>query len=389
MLLKRVIKGIHSELSNFLLMLNSATPCTKQSFSKARTKLNHSAFIALNQMYVEDFYSSTDVEYYKKKYILLAVDGSLVQLPNQEELGVHFGTWKNKSDQTMPMVRASLIYDVLNRVILYSSFSALKESETDIFREQYKAYKNAPFSKKSVFLMDRGYPSHDLCTKINTQGDAFVIRCKSTFCKSVKEFDASSKTEARIVLSPTVWYTRKGVKRQSESNEPLEVKIVRIELDGGSTEYLITNLEASVEELKYLYSLRWGVETLYDYLKNTLELENVSSKKVEGVLQDFYACVFTCNITHLLIREADKELKQEQKQKNKYNYQVNRATAASILRNEIIKLLFLEEDIGGRLALLKEHIKVNPTAIIPNRKFKRHKLKRTRRKYHFSKKTHL
>ena len=124
-------------------------------------------------------------------------------------------------------------------------------------------------------------------------------------------------------------------------------------------------------------------------MKNTLELENVSSKKVEGVLQDFYACVFTCNITHLLIREADKELKQEQKQKNKYNYQVNRATAASILRNEIIKLLFLEEDIGGRLALLKEHIKVNPTAIIPNRKFKRHKLKRTRRKYHFSKKTHL
>ncbi len=35
MLLKRVIKGIHTELSNFLLTLNSSATCTKQSFSKA------------------------------------------------------------------------------------------------------------------------------------------------------------------------------------------------------------------------------------------------------------------------------------------------------------------------------------------------------------------
>jgi hypothetical protein len=392
MLLKRVVKNISIELSNFFLSIQSLLSCSKQAFSQGRKKLSHTAFVALNQLYVSDYYASmTSINYYKEKYLLLAVDGSLLQLPESDLVKAHFGSWKNQTSHTMPMARASLFYDVLNNVILNSKFSPLEESENDLFRVQHKEYKEVAISKKAILLMDRGYPSYDLCKRIVHHDDKFVLRCKADFTKNVKKFVTSEKEEDLIFLTPTLWYTKKGIKKQSEFSGDVQVKIVRIVLEGGNIEYLITNLlEASKQELKELYHLRWGVETIYDYLKNTLELENVSSKKVEGILQDFYACVLTCNLIHLLIKEAEEEIKQEQtKKENKYEYQINRVTAAGIMRNQIIALLFEGKDIELKLKQIKNHIKKSKVAIVPNRKFERRRYKRSTRKFDMVKKKAL
>lgn len=176
MLLKRVVKNISIELSNFLLAIQNSLSCSKQAFSQVRQKFSHTAFVALNQLYVSDLVKN------------------------------HFGSWKN---QTMPMARVSLLFDVLNNVILNSKFSPLEESENDLFRQQYTEYKNLPISKKAIFLMDRGYPSYNLYAHIDTQSDKFVLRCKADFNKNVKKFATSDREEDSIFLTSTLWYTRK------------------------------------------------------------------------------------------------------------------------------------------------------------------------------------
>jgi hypothetical protein len=320
----------------------------------------------------------------------LAVDGSLCQLPDSKSISSYFGQWKNQTSQGMPMGRASIIYDLNNHMAINGCLDSLDKSETQLFRQQYAQLQTQqPLPFQSLYLMDRGYPSHDLCAMLDSNGDHFVIRCKRDFCKAVKEFVDSEKQEDTILLYPTVWYTKKGVKQASYYKDPISVKVVRILLKGGQEEYLLTNiLQIDPEELKYLYGLRWGVETYYDYLKDSMEIENFSSKLVAGVLQDFHACILASNLVNMLINEAKQELNQKEKQ-TKYTYQINRKTATGILRNEVIKILFIEPDISTKLEQLKRQIKMSRTAIRPNRKFPRFKLKRSRRKFHMPKKKAL
>ena len=89
----------------------------------------------------------------------------------------------------------------------------------------------------------------------------------------------------------------------------ITVRFVRVVLDDGTVEVLVTSLldEYPVSHVmfKELYNLRWGVETLYDRIKNLLTLENFSGTTVEAVKQDFYATMFLCGLEAVLTEDAN------------------------------------------------------------------------------------
>ena len=51
----------------------------------------------------------------------------------------------------------------------------------------------------------------------------------------------------------------------------------------------------TIDELKYIYGKRWGIETNYNTLKNRFYIENYSSKKRKGIEQDLYSKFFIFN----------------------------------------------------------------------------------------------
>ncbi len=55
-----------------------------------------------------------------------------------------------------------------------------------------------------------------------------------------------------------------------------------------------------VEDFRWLYNKRWGVETYLDRLKNQLEVERFSSGKLIGIEQDFYGIVFLSTLESVL-----------------------------------------------------------------------------------------
>ena len=171
-----------------------------------------------------------------------------------------------------------------------------------------------------------------------------MIRCKKDFCKSMKAFVSSGKDDAMITLKHSLYWDKKGNKVTSQFKEPLEVRAVRIKLSENTEEYLITNLDSSLSELKQLYGKRWGVETMYDYLKNSMEIESFSSKKVEGVYQDFYSCILGTNMINIIIKEAQEELEEKPQNSNSYQYKINKRAATGILKNEIIDLILFEKN---------------------------------------------
>lgn len=107
---------------------------------------------------------------------------------------------------------------------------------------------------------------------------------KNTF-REVEGFVKGGLRDKVVTLKVT-----EGQRRFVEENDlPTEAKVrlVRIRLNGGETEVLMTSLldrkKYKVGDFKWLYSKRWGVETYLDRVKNQLEVERFSSRKPVGI----------------------------------------------------------------------------------------------------------
>ena len=388
--LHRMSKSLSIELVKFFKLAQRPF-CSKQAFSKARKKLKHEAFMELNRGYVLDYYGlQENLKKYLGTYSLVAVDGSLVQLPESEGVASFFGRWGNQTGQGMSMGRSSVVYDLLNGLNWSGGLFPLSQGETTVFALQYDWLKGTGIMdvrEYLLFLFDRGYPGFDLFNNLEKDGHCFVARCRASFSRETRLFAESGKQEGAVTLYPTDYTTKKGEKRKSSTTQPIQLRIVHILLPSGQDEYLLTNTSLTREQLYEVYGLRWGVETYYGFLKEGLELENFSAKTVEGVLQDYHAALLLGNVASVLIDEAQQQLDEEQAKKdNKHQYKVNKNVALGLIRAPLMELLLGRiQNPETELEALRQILVKQKVAVVPNRKFPRHKQKRSRRKFHRNK----
>ena len=163
--------------------------------------------------------------------------------------------------------------------------------------------------------------------------------------------------------------------------KPLRLRLVRVQLDTGETEILITSLTDSdlypAHIFDELYHQRWPVEEDYKKAKCWIEIENFSGKSVLSVYQDFHAKIFSKNLTSALAHPT-REIVRQASEGKKYEYQINFAQALSKTK-DVIVLLFDRSKEAAILLISQLHeifIKtIEP--IRPGRKFPRnHKVHR-------------
>ena len=123
--------------------------------------------------------------------------------------------------------------------------------------------------------------------------------------------------------------------------------------------------------------LRCGVEESYKIDKHRLELENFSGTSVVAIMQDFFANILMGNLTAVLSSNLGGEI--NKKKKRKHEYQVNRTTALSKVK-EFLAYLFSSLDVLQFIEMLVGEFLLNVLPIRPGRSFQRKKQKRKR--YH-------
>ena len=136
--------------------------------------------------------------------------------------------------------------------------------------------------------------------------------------------------------------------------DPLRVRLIRVELESGEVEVLITSL-LDTKAYPYrafakLYALRWGIEENYKREKQRLEIENFSGRSPWVLLQDFHAKIFAQNLTAIFVRLAQ-WLADARYQHRRHGYRINFANALSKMKNNLVRL-FLETsplDLSWRL----------------------------------------
>ena len=297
---------------------------SKQAFSKGRQRIKPEAYQELFLSVVDDFYEKAVLSNWKG-YQLFGIDGTRLNLPCTNELAELYGT---QTSQGAPQVQAlvSCLYDLLDGMIVDTRFAHCKSSERDAAKDMITSF-HLPSVANPVFIMDRGYPSAELMEAIISAGHKFIMRCSTEFLRSM-EFPAQDNTlEYKF----------------AKLKEPLKLRIVKIQLPNGDTEYLATNIfdpQISLNDFKWAYQKRWGIETKYNDVKNKLEIENFTGYSPIAILQDFYATMFLANLAGVLEYELHEEIEAAHSTpENRYAYRMNIAATISELKRTVVEML--------------------------------------------------
>jgi hypothetical protein len=313
---------------------------------------------------------------------LLAVDGSTLKLLKYEEIIKHFGILKPDKGPACPMARISQLYDVLNKVSIDASISPYHVGEREMLAQHL--LKLLP---TDLLLLDRGYPAYWVFNLILSLDGNFCARISRQW-NIVRDFVESDQQETIISLHPS-HASKKECIEMGLDTEPLKLRLIRIELDSGEVEVLITSL---INDQMYpndifaeLYHKRWPVEEDYKVMKTRVEIGNFSGESVLSVYQDFHAKVFAKNLTSVLTFSAQDVVDVQSKGKI-HEYQINFTQALSKSKDTVI--LLFERSCETTLEIIKglhENFIINPEPVRPGRKFKRvHKI--NKRSYYMNNK---
>jgi len=349
----------------------------KGNLSKARAKLKYKAFVELNNHMLRHYYSNFRFETWCG-FNLLAIDGTTLRVPDEKKIRDHFGAWNsNKGKKPCPKARLSQMFDVLNKVTIDAIISPKSEGEREL-----AAFHFLKLQPEDLILLDRGYPAYWLFKLALSLNSQFCARISYKKWKVVKKFYESGKKEQIFKIRTTSLSKRKCLEMGLDT-KPMTVRLVRIELDSGESEILITSL-TDMDKYPHgafaeLYHLRWPVEEDYKTLKYRLQIENFSGKTVRSVYQDFHAKLFSKNFTAIIAATTKNEIIQKSEDL-KYLHQINFAQALSKMKDTIV-LLFNRS--SKKIRILVEKIRKifmqTTESVRPNRKFpRRHRVKQKR-----------
>lgn len=373
-MLNFLTRSLSIEIVNFLSFLKrkdiAQETFSKSAFVQARKKIKPEVFKHLNQRIIEEFYKdNSGVLRQFDNLRILAMDGSRLTLPFTKELEEIYGQTKNQTNTYIVQTKACVLYDLLNEICINGVLSSIDTDE----RTQAKQLLEH-CQANDLVIYDRGYPSFELIYEHYQKNLHFLMRMPLDFSQVVKDFVASGKTSQIVEIKP-------GQKKSFE-NKPytksstLKIRLLRITLNGGGIEVLVTSLLDSKhygnEVFKELYFKRWKIETYYDELKNKLKIEEFSGYSNQSILQDFYSTLFVSNIQNLIENEINEEIEKESETKNiKYQYKINTTLSYGFMKDRILELFFTKNDMNDIINELKELFKKHLIPIRPNRKFER------------------
>ncbi|WP_312469843.1 transposase [Neobacillus sp.] len=126
----------------------------------------------------------------------------------------------------------------------------------------------------------------------------------------------------------------------------------------------LTSEEFDTDEISWLYNLRWGIETNYHYLKESMKITNISSSKEELIKQDIYSQMYVFNLLQTVQNEAEKEIVQEN---YKHKMKININMAVGYIKRYFIVIMLREEPSEWEQLYNRLHNKILKE-IVPIRK---------------------
>jgi hypothetical protein len=346
----------------------SVKPVTGSAFTQARYKIKPSLFKDLCKLPFQ-VYNNDQQKKRWKSHVLLAGDGSTLNLPLSDDIKEEFGIYTTTDTGVDRCICRILFFqDVLNEYVVDGRLSIMSTGEMTLLTASLKAIEHL----EGLCLLNRNFGNFSTIKELTTYSREYCVRMSTSVTRFAKSVMSDPRKDFIIDWKPSVKEKSTCIKNKLD-HHPLKVRVVKIVLDTGETELLVTSLldqeEYSTQELSELYHLRWGGEEYFKDLKTKMKIEYFGCKKSQGIYQEFYAHIFCLNMVSLVGRLAEEKIEQQTKNR-KHSYKYNWKNAYRFWRDKMVNFLNLEE-IEKILKLLISQIASSVVAIKPNRKYKR------------------
>ena len=284
-------------------------------------------------------------------YTVLACDGTAVNMPRNPDAPsfvTHAG-----APEGFNQIHLTLLYN--NSEHTFHSAVIQNEAEKDEVGALIALLKsNLP--EKTIILADRGFESYNLIAHMFEKHVDFVLRVKNSK-SAMREVARLPMFELDCDISFTITTTQTNedkerryihlqVPKKSKpgskthrarwdfpSPYPMRLRICRFQLDTGTFETIATSLPRSftLQDIKELYHLRWGVETSFRDLKYSIGLVNIHSIAYNYTIQEVWAALTAFNCTSRIVREVVVR----QPPGSAYAYRVNFKNAVALVKEAI------------------------------------------------------
>lgn len=317
---------------------------------------------------------------------LLAIDGTDIHIPTDLTHAETLLSLK-QGKETYNMLHMNALYDLLQQTYVDEIIQNYNEmNEHKAFVEMV----DRSWLDNVLVIADRGYESFNNIAHAAEKGWYFLFRAKkSNGIADGLDLPGTESFDVQVDLHLTRKQTNEAKKFFVDRNhyrclahnanfdylpsrsckaDPLKwyslsFRVVRFQLSEDSYELILTNLPKDKypsDEIKRLYSMRWGIETSFRALKYTVGLLYFHSKKAEYIRHEIVARLIMYNFSemiaaHVIVHKKDR----------KYDYKINFAVAVHVCR------LFIRGDISP--PDLEAQLSRNIVPIRPDRKRKREK----------------
>lgn len=320
-------------------LYDSGIDVTASAFVQQRTKISSNLFREILKNF-NQFCGDTNTY---KGYRILAVDGTCINMarnPKSESFVSYDSNPKGYNQMHL-----NPLYDVCSKTYFDCVIQPQPKSD-EIGALIQMLYQN-DFEGKNLIVADRGYESYNVFAHLLNHGGAdFLIRVKqdkSAMRDIAKLPMVQLDTDVSFTITTTqtnedkkngnilIQIPKKNTKQNSPKTRigrwdfpspyPMKFRVVRFKLDTGEYETLATSLPRcfTMEDMKELYHMRWGIETSFRELKYCIGLVNLHGKKDEFVKQEIYAALTMYNFCNRI----SNAVVIEQKETNIYAYKVN------------------------------------------------------------------
>jgi hypothetical protein len=287
------------------------TVVSEEAFTKARRLLPLKFWTELILALVMRIEQDHSKQLYWKGLRLLALDGTVINLPRWKALRDHYGVATNGTRAGRTQVRMVMLQFPLARLPYCYALSPLKTNEIPLATSLLGHVR-----PNDLILMDRGFFSYGMFWAIQHRGAFFAIRLKAgVVLKTLR----SLGRQDRLVI----WKPRDQRKKWRNLPESMRLRVIPYEIPGFRPSAVVTNVtdpklisreewvrlttdrEVGRNLQPGLYHRRWEIETTFKELKVAQNMKGgLRSRTPQGIEYEIAGHVLLYLLVRWLMLEA-------------------------------------------------------------------------------------
>jgi hypothetical protein len=228
------------------------------------------------------------------------VDGSSLRMPYNEALSARYPPGSNQNGKShWPLLRIVVAHDLYSGLAMRPEWGALNGNEA-VSEQSLLEQAIGRLPTGCIVLGDANFGVFSVAYAGTQRGHPVVLRLTLARARHLAEGELREEMDFRIRWQPSRDDRRNHPELPADASVTGRLIVRRVQPDNGAAPFLLalftTLLEDEPDSILKLYGYRWNIETDLRSLKDTLQLDQLTSTTPEMVAKEIDVAMLAYNL---------------------------------------------------------------------------------------------